>query len=613
MDTSTHLQNILDKLDEVVFEVNTAGKWIYLNSAWSRLTGYRLEDSLGQAVTGFLHPDCIEQFNLILQQGFSGQEKPERQALQFLTRSGNYCWLKIDARRLENEAGAAPSLAGTLGDFSEQKKAEAALGVSQALLQTFVEHSPAAVCMVDTEMRHIIASHRWLVDYNLGHQNIIGKSHYEIFPTLPESWKEIHKRCLAGAIEISKEDLFLREDNSINWLRWEVHPWYTGSGKIGGLIMRSDVITERKQAEQALQQSEARNRAYVRAIPDLLFRIHRNGTYTDYKAEQQTIHLLIASDIIGRNVQDVLPPELARQTMYYIEQALQTGKTQNYEYQLMLNNRLNDFEARVVVCGEDETLFIVRDVNERKKVERLKAEFISNVNHELRTPLTSIRGSLGLVVDGLAGELPVAARGMLDIAYQNSERLVRLINDILDVQKIESDKLKFNFIELDLGDLVEQTLAANQGYAEKFKVKFRLHPPVHRVIVKGDCERLMQVITNLLSNAAKFSPDHDEILVKLELNFENVRVAITDHGLGISEEFQSIIFQKFAQADSSDTRSRVGTGLGLSISKSIVEQHGGSIGFESLPGISTTFYFDLPVLSQPGQITNLFNAYKILI
>jgi signal transduction histidine kinase len=233
-------------------------------------------------------------------------------------------------------------------------------------------------------------------------------------------------------------------------------------------------------------------------------------------------------------------------------------------------------------------------LHEQRRIERLKNEFISIVSHELRTPLTAIHGALGLINNGLGGELSERGQQLLEVASRNSQRLVRLVDDILGLQKIESGALQFHLRPLELRPLLEQSVEANQTYAGRLGVGLALiaHPPEFRVY--ADPDRLMQVMTNLLSNAAKFSPRGDTVVVAAERQGTVVRVSVTDRGPGIPEEFRHRVFQKFAQADSSTTREKGGTGLGLSISKAIIERLGGRIGFTTGPGTGTTFHFDLP-------------------
>lgn len=233
---------------------------------------------------------------------------------------------------------------------------------------------------------------------------------------------------------------------------------------------------------------------------------------------------------------------------------------------------------------------------ELNKVERMKSDFISTMSHELRTPLTSIRGSLGLLAGGVGGELPVQAKALVDIAHRNSERLILLVNDILDMEKIESGKMEFDMRPVKLMPMLEQALERNCAYGEQFKVSYEIGRGLPEAMVRVDANRLMQVFANLLSNAAKFSPAGGKVSVEVARTGERIRVEVKDHGSGIPDEFKEHIFQKFAQADSSDARKNSGSGLGLSIAKAMVEQMGGSIGFDSRPDILTVFFIELPVL-----------------
>jgi PAS domain S-box-containing protein len=239
---------------------------------------------------------------------------------------------------------------------------------------------------------------------------------------------------------------------------------------------------------------------------------------------------------------------------------------------------------------------VVRDTTQTHEVEQLKSEFISTVSHELRTPLTSIRGSLGLLEAGAAGKLPDKARGLIKIAHHNSERLVRIINDILDIEKIESGKLTLNLQSIDVAPFLQHALEVHQTYGHKYQVHFVLDPVPGSLHVSADPDRLSQVVANLISNAAKFSQPGAEVHVRARPEATHVRFEVEDHGAGIPEEFRSRVFEKFAQADASASRRFEGTGLGLSITRQLVQAMGGTIGFTSREGQGTTFYFDLPRL-----------------
>lgn len=229
-----------------------------------------------------------------------------------------------------------------------------------------------------------------------------------------------------------------------------------------------------------------------------------------------------------------------------------------------------------------------------EQASQAKSEFLSTINHELRTPLTSIQGGLGLVVSGKSGELPKKIRLPLDIAYKNTQRLVFLVNDILDVATIESGHLKLKCESIDLKAFLQHVVSLNQAYGESFGVKLCLLSCPENLSIFADKNRLSQVMNNLLSNAIKFTHSGDTVEVSAEQNEGYVEIDIVDHGPGIAQEFRPHIFDKFTQEDSSDTRSAGGTGLGLNISKSIIEQHGASLDFDSEVGVGTRFYIRMP-------------------
>ena len=256
-----------------------------------------------------------------------------------------------------------------------------------------------------------------------------------------------------------------------------------------------------------------------------------------------------------------------------------------------------EIALRKIAISKDGLLgVVVRDISDRKRVERLKDEFVSTVNHELRTPLTSIAGSLGLLEGGAAGELPANAARLIAIAHANCQRLIRLINDMLDVEKIESGKMRFDMAPIALSDVIRRSMDSVVGLAGQFGVRLDAFVEKDEISVRGDGDRLVQVITNLLSNALKFSRPSGTVRVSVARVGRLARLSVRDDGPGIPDEFRARIFTKFAQADSSDARRRGGTGLGLVIAKEIVDRHGGRLWFESEVGRGACFFVDLPLL-----------------
>jgi len=252
------------------------------------------------------------------------------------------------------------------------------------------------------------------------------------------------------------------------------------------------------------------------------------------------------------------------------------------------------------------------DLTERKRVEQMKNDFVSTVSHELRTPLTSISGALGLIVGGALGETPPTMQQMLEIAYRNSLRLGHLINDLLDMEKIAAGKMTFELREHPLGRLLEEALANNQALCEQHGVRCTLKHSTD-ALVWVDGLRLQQVLGNFLSNAIKFTPEGGEIRVHSSLRGSRVRISVTDQGPGIPEAFRARVFEKFAQADASDSRLKSGTGLGLAITKELIERMGGTVGFDCEEGRGTTFWCELPIQTPSSETESREGLPRILV
>ena len=246
-------------------------------------------------------------------------------------------------------------------------------------------------------------------------------------------------------------------------------------------------------------------------------------------------------------------------------------------------------------------LSVIVDITERKRAERLKDEFVSTVSHELRTPMTSISGSLGLLVGGAAGALPEPATRLLGIANANCQRLVRLINDILDIQKFEAGQIVFDLQRIEVRSLVEQTIETMRGFADGHRVQIRFDESSMTAEVNADADRLAQVVTNLVSNAIKFSPLEQEVVIGVVWRGGNVVISVRDHGDGIPDGFKPHIFEKFAQAPGTHPNGG-GTGLGLNIVKKIVDRLGGRVSFDDAAGGGTIFSVELPAWEEANGV-----------
>jgi PAS domain S-box-containing protein len=302
------------------------------------------------------------------------------------------------------------------------------------------------------------------------------------------------------------------------------------------------------------------------------------------------------ADLIGKTLFELVHPDDREMTRSALSDLSKEQTTLNFENRCCAKDgTYRWFIWNTTAFLKENTIFAsARDITTRKEIEQLKDQLIGIVSHELRTPLTSILGSLQMISQGVAGAVPKEVKELMQIASRSGVRMQRLINDILDIEKIESGKAEFKMSMASLRDAVRDAVTCLDGYGAPRQVQIRLLPGTEKWKAHMDSDRIVQVVTNLVSNAVKFAPEGSCVDVSISEGAQSTRVAVRDYGAGIPEDFKGQIFNKFAQASN---RKSGGSGLGLNICKAIVEQHGGKIGFESQSGQGTTFFFELPALS----------------
>jgi PAS domain S-box-containing protein len=356
------------------------------------------------------------------------------------------------------------------------------------------------------------------------------------------------------------------------------------------------------EAVKAAKESESRLRQITDTVPALIAYRDREQRFIFHNKAYEEVLNMNFDQIHGRTIAELVSPqaygpvhdkaeEVLRGCHVRYERTYITGKGENRIYDMQYFPRYGEGADASHVIG---FFSLGAEITELKRIDRMKTEFISTVSHELRSPLTSIRGSLGLIAAGIAGELPEAAKNLVEIANNNCERLIRLINDILDSEKIESGKMRLELTVVNMAQLAQQAMLAHEGFAKQHDVKLVLQAPDASLQASVDSDRLVQVLTNLLSNAVKFSPPDGTVTVNVLRVVQGVRVEVVDCGPGIPDDFRDRIFQKFSQADASDSREKGGTGLGLNISQALIHKMGGQIGFSSEVGAGSTFFFELP-------------------
>ncbi len=530
-------------------------------------------------------------------------------------------WIKIDAySHNEGASNAEQGVYAVFSDITEQRAADIAVRQAQKFL-TDVLAAASEVAIIATDRDGLVTI------FNKGAERLLGYSADEVVGKLTPAVLHVPDEVVARAAELSiefgcavegfrvfvekperdgsetREWTYVHKNGHAIPVSLVVTPMRDDAGEITGYLGIAEDITARKQAETALREQAQHTQAVLDNMVDGIITIDGAGIIGSFNPAAEHIFGYTPAEVVGRNVKMLMPNPHRDAHDGYLRNYQATGVARIIGIGREVEGQRRDGSlfpmdlaiSEVTRQGQPLYVGMVRDITERKRMERMKSEFVSTVSHELRTPLTSISGALGLVVGGALGALPEQARQMVEIAHKNSQRLTHLINDLLDMEKIAAGKLHFEMRPQPLMPLIEQALEANRPYGIERQVTLVLNGEAAAAEVRVDSQRLMQVLANLISNAVKFSPDGGTVEITVRTIDGKARVAVADHGPGIPESFRASVFQKFSQADASDTRQKGGTGLGLAITRELVERMGGRIGFDSVEGDGATFWFDLPL------------------
>ncbi|OYY94036.1 MAG: hypothetical protein B7Y41_08875 [Hydrogenophilales bacterium 28-61-23] len=518
-----------------------------------------------------------------------------------------------------------PRFVAIVRDISERKQAEAERNHIATLLNNILD-AASEVSIIATDPQGLITT------FNRGAERLLGYTAEEMVgqqtPAIIHLPAEVVARGNALSAQFGRpiegfrvfvemperhgsekrEWTYVHKDGQPIPVSLVVTTMRADTGEIIGYLGIAEDITERKRAEIALRDQAERTQAILDNMIDGIITIDQAGIVHSFTPAAERIFGYTSDEVLGRNVKMLMPNPHRDAHDGYLRNYQATGVARIIGIGREVEGQRKDGSlfpmdlaiSEITHQGKPMYVGMVRDITERKRVERMKSEFVSTVSHELRTPLTAISGALGLLAGDALGELPTQAQQMIAIAHKNSLRLTHLINDLLDMEKIAAGKLHFDLQPQALRPLLEQALEANRSYGAERRVTLALTGAASDVQVRVDSQRLMQVLSNLLSNAIKYSPEDGTVEVAMEQREKSLRVTVTDHGPGIPQAFSARIFEKFAQADSSDTRQKGGTGLGLAITRELVERMGGRIGFESVEGQGARFHFDLPLWNAQG-------------
>ncbi len=387
-----------------------------------------------------------------------------------------------------------------------------------------------------------------------------------------------------------------------------ITPLRDAQGEATGFLIVAEDITLHKQQQDDLKAREELFRGAMEDAPNGMALIDIGGRFLKVNDAFGDLLGYTAEQLQGKHPEDVTDPDDVEIDLENVRQLL-AGRIQSYKVEKSLIREDGDIVhvllAMSLIHNPDgsPSYFVAQyqDITDRKKMERLKSDFVSMVSHELRTPVTSIRGAVGLLSTVARKDLSPRGQNLIDIASKNCDRLVTIVNDILDIDKMASGQLRFEMKNEDVASLLQEAIEAHRGYSEKLGVNVVMEPVATNLIVHVDAARFIQVLFNLLSNATKHSPEGGQIRVGAGRIGSRIRVWVKDQGPGIDEASVGHLFEKFSQPGNAEVRGPRGSGLGLQISKQIIERMSGQIGVETKLGFGSTFWVDLPE-GQPAEV-----------
>lgn len=629
LESREHIQTVLDTVVDCVIGIDQNGLIREFNPSAERIFDYQRAEVMGKNVNMLMpEPFHSEHDGYLHSYLHSGVRKIIGIGREVQGRRKDGSVFPMDLSVGEMKLEGASLFTGIVRDISDRKQAERRLQESQERFDLAVRGTNDGLWdwnVVTNEMWYA-PRFKTLLGY-AEDADISGFSFFEecLHPEDHDMAMAAAERHLADHSPYDVEYRLRCTDGNYRWFRARGESISDARGipiRMAGTIMD---ITERKQSADDLMRANAQRQAILDGANYSIISTDTSGLIQTFSAGAEQLLGYTSAEMVGKHTLEFIHDDqevvlatqrLSRELKIPVEPGFEVfvsrsrqGIPDEQEWTYIdKQGRHIPVSLSVTALRDNENnvigfLGIASDISERKKIERMKDEFISTVSHELRTPLTSIRGSLGLLKGGAIEELSEQTSYLVNIAYNNCERLLLLINDILDMSKIESGKMKFNFQALNVDQFLQQAAADNQAYGSQHQVRYEVIKPLPGVKIFGDQDRLMQVMSNLLSNAAKFSHQDGVVELGAVQRGTTVRISVTDRGCGIPKEFQSKIFDRFSQADGSSTRKVGGTGLGLNISKAIVESHGGYIGFVTKIDMGTTFYFDLPEWVESDQET----------
>ena len=599
------LAGILDNADEAIISINERQQIQLFNQGAERTFGYHASEIMGRSLD-LLLPEAFRHVHSQHINQFGKSSKPSRKMAE---RSSNVYGRRKNGEEFPAEASVA-KLQTKLGmlftvvvkDITESQQARAKLQSSKALLARAEQIAKIGSWEYDHETKKRSWSEELFNIFGFGFdkdcpipscQKILDRVHPKDVLLVKNTLRAGHGQGRSWEIIYR----LLTPNNKVKYLESRGEPTVDSKGKVLRVLETIMDVSDRIEAQKSLQRSEQQLRLITDALPVLIAYIDNQQRYRYNNRTYETWYGKYRYSLQGRPIKEIVGEDNYQKMLPYVEMAL-AGKAATFENQLisekgnsywMSATYIPDFDSD----GEVKGFFsMVEDITERKAIEQMKSEFISIASHEMRTPLTSIHGVIKLLCAGRLGELSESGSKMANMALRNSDRLKRLVNDILDLERMDAGKDIIEKQKCDSAELIQQAIDTTRSMAVEQGVSLESDSQSGEFL--GDRDRLVQTLTNLVGNAIKFSTADGKVSISSRLENNNVLFAVKDRGRGIPTDKLQTIFERFQQVDASDSRKKGGTGLGLAICRHIVEQHRGKIWVESVYGEGSTFFFSLP-------------------
>ncbi len=613
------LRATLMSIGDGVITTDVAGHITTLNAVAQALTGWSQEEAAGISVTRV--------FRIVNEDTRAEVANPVYRALAegAITGLANHTRLIAkDGTERPIEDSAAPIKEGSVvsgavlvfRDISDRSLKEAALREraqilrdNEERLRRFIDNAPAAMAQFDRDMRYLAASRRWLDNFGCT-EEVIGRSHYEVFREVPEAWKVAHRQALPGEVVRANADRFERASGAVQWVKWEARPWRDASNEIGGIVIGTEDITQRKLAEDALHASLREVHALKTALDEhaIVAITDPAGRITFVNDKFCAISKYARDELLGQDHRIINSGHHPKSFFQRLWRTISRGQVWHGQIQ----NRAKDgsiyWVDTTIVPFLDEDgkprqyVAIRADITQHKEAEKAlrevalrKDEFLATLAHELRNPLAPVRNAVQIlrIKSTVVPELQWACA----VIDRQTRAMSRLIEDLMDVSRINQDKIELKREPVELSAVIEAAVETSLPLIEQMDHELDVDLPPDPLIIDADRTRLTQVFNNLLNNAAKYTERGGRIELTAAQQGSDVVVSVRDTGIGIAADVVPTLFGMFSQVEAALSRAQGGLGIGLYLVKRLVEMHGGRIDVRSDgPGKGSEFMVRLPVV-----------------